>query len=190
MYGRWLRNSFIYLLILVAIVAIVFTVLGKSGSSPVEQDLSQFVNEAKAGSVESVRVSGSNVEYKLNNDDVTYKTTLEPGDTVRQVLQDAGVAQDEQPKIEIKKRSQFGNIIGLLIQFIPVLLIVGILFFFLRQAQGSNNQALSFGKSRARMFSGSPPLLTFLDVAGVEEAKEELKEAVEVLKSPEKFAAL
>src|SRR3990172_871685 len=105
MYGRWLRNSFIYLLILVAIVAIVFTVFAKGGTSPTEQDLSQFVNEAKAERVESVKVHGTSVEYKLKSDDVTYKTTLEPGDTVRQVLEDAGVSQDKQPKVEIKRRS-------------------------------------------------------------------------------------
>src|SRR5437667_10058855 len=60
----------------------------------------------------------------------------------------------------------------------------------MRQAQGSNNQALSFGKSRARMFMGNKPTITFQDVAGVEEAKQELQEVVEFLKYPEKFAAL
>jgi cell division protease FtsH len=67
---------------------------------------------------------------------------------------------------------------------------VAILFFFLRQAQGGSNQAMSFGKSKARMFSSSRPSVTFLDVAGVDEAKEELAEVVEFLKFPEKFAAL
>jgi cell division protease FtsH len=71
-----------------------------------------------------------------------------------------------------------------------MLFIVGIFIFMMRQAQGSNNQAMSFGKSRARMFTGSKPTVTFEDVAGVEEAKEELAEVVEFLKYPEKFASL
>ncbi len=190
MYGRWLRNSFIYLLILVAIVAIVFTVFRDSGSGKVEQSLTDFVAEAQAGNVISVEVDAPNLDYKLEGEDLTYKTKMEDGDTVRQILQDAGIKPEDFPKVEIKEPSQWGNILGLFLQFLPVIFIVAILFFFLRQAQGSNNQALNFGKSRARMFSGSRPSVTFLDVAGVEEAKEELKEVVEFLKYPEKFAAL
>jgi len=190
MYGRWLRNSFIYLLILVAIVAIVFTVFQDTGGSKVQQSLSDFVAEAKAGEVVSVQVDAPDLTYKLRGDDTTYKTKMEEGDTVRQILQDAGLQPEQFPKIEIKEPSQWGNILGLFLQFLPVLFIVAILFFFLRQAQGSNNQALNFGKSRARMFSGTRPSVTFMDVAGVDEAKEELKEVVEFLKFPEKFAAL
>ncbi len=73
---------------------------------------------------------------------------------------------------------------------LPVLLMIGFFIFFMRQAQGSNNQALSFGKSRARMFSGDKPTITFADVAGQEEAKQDLTEVVEFLKFPDKFAAL
>ena len=190
MYGRWLRNSFIYLLILVAIVAIVFTVFANSGSAKVEQSLQDFVADARALNVTSVEVDGSNVTYKLAGDQITYKTKMEEGDTVRQVLLDAGMRQEDLPDIKTKEPSQWGNLLRIFLQFLPIIFIVAILFFFLRQAQGSNNQALSFGKSRARMFTGNRPSVTFLDVAGVEEAKEELKEVVEFLKYPEKFAAL
>src|SRR5205085_5828026 len=79
---------------------------------------------------------------------------------------------------------------GVLVNLIPFLLIGGLLFFMMRQAQGSNNQAISFGKSRARMFMGNKSTVTFADVAGVEEAKQELQEIVEFLKFPEKFTAL
>ncbi|GAC1398519.1 MAG: ATP-dependent zinc metalloprotease FtsH [Ktedonobacteraceae bacterium] len=74
--------------------------------------------------------------------------------------------------------------------FLPLLLFVGLLIFMMRQAQGTNNQAISFGKSRARMFVGNKTTVTFADVAGVEEAKQELQEIVEFLKYPEKFVAL
>ena len=73
---------------------------------------------------------------------------------------------------------------------LPVLLIGGFLFFMMRQAQGTNNQAMSFGKSRARMFLGNKTVVTFADVAGVDEAKMELQEVVEFLKYPEKFNSL
>ena len=72
----------------------------------------------------------------------------------------------------------------------PTLFLIGIFVFMMRQAQGSNNQAMSFGKSRARLFIGNRPTVTFSDVAGVDEAKEELVEVVEFLKYPEKFQAL
>ena len=73
---------------------------------------------------------------------------------------------------------------------LPALLVAGIIWFMLRQAQGTNNQALAFGKSRARMFTGEQPTVTFEDVAGVDEAKQELAEVVEFLKEPEKFISL
>jgi cell division protease FtsH len=190
MYGRWLRNSFIYLLILVAIVAIVFTVFQGGGSGRVKQDVTTFVQEVQKGNVSDIKVDDTNVTYKLTNDDNGYKTELEKGDTLRQVLVDAGIKPEDFPKYEIKDPSPWTNYLTLLINFLPIIIILAIVFFFLRQAQGSNNQALNFGKSRARMFSGTRPSVTFLDVAGVDEPKEELKEVVEFLKYPEKFAAL
>ncbi len=192
MYGRWLRNSFIYLLILVAIVAIVFAVLQAGNDGATKQTVDDFVRSAQDGEITKVDVDGQDITYKLEGEDTDYTTKLEEGDTVRSVLVDAGVKPGTAnfPDIEIKGRSAWDTALGLMITFLPILIIVGFLFFFLRQAQGSNNQALNFGKSRARMFSGSRPSVTFLDVAGVEEAKDELKEVVEFLKYPEKFAAL
>src|SRR3989304_4678059 len=83
MYGRWLRNSFIYLLILVAIVAIVFTLL-PGGSSSVERPLTAFIEDAKAQRVESVEVNGTDLTYKLKGDEQTFKSKMEQGDTARQ----------------------------------------------------------------------------------------------------------
>ncbi|MBI3761901.1 MAG: ATP-dependent zinc metalloprotease FtsH [Chloroflexi bacterium] len=90
----------------------------------------------------------------------------------------------------VERPSDWGNIIALLGYTLPAIFVVGIIYFMLRQAQGTNNQALSFGKSRARMFTGDQPTVTFEDVAGAEEAKEELQEIVEFLKEPEKFISL
>src|SRR4030042_1916019 len=191
MSGRWLRNSFIYLLILVAIVAIVFTLL-PGGSNAQDTTLTEFGGEAQAQNIDRVEVNGTELKYWLKDDPdgQTFKSKMEEGDTARQVLQDAGIEPQDFPPIKIKQDSFWSNLPGLLIQFLPIIFIVAILFFFLRQAQGSSNQAMNFGKSKARMFSGTRPSVTFLDVAGVDEAKEELGEVVEFLKFPEKFAAL
>jgi cell division protease FtsH len=89
------------------------------------------------------------------------------------------------------EESAAGQWLGILITaFLPVLLIGAFIFFMMRQAQGTNNQAMSFGKSRARMFLGNKTVITFNDVAGVDEAKQELTEVVEFLKYPEKFNQL
>jgi cell division protease FtsH len=93
-------------------------------------------------------------------------------------------------KIEVKVPSQWADLLSTLVYIIPVLVMLGVMWFIFRQAQGSNNAAMSFGKSRARMFSGDHPTVTFADVAGVDESKEELKEVVEFLKEPQKFIQL
>ena len=90
-------------------------------------------------------------------------------------------------KLEVKPPSAWLGIITALGYILPFILLAGVFWFIFRQAQGSNNAAMSFGKSRARMFSGDQPTVTFADVAGVEEAKEELKEVVEFLREPQKF---
>jgi len=108
------------------------------------------------------------------------------------VLKDNGIdyANGRLLTLQYEPPSALSAWINLLVSFIPFILIGGLLIFMMRQAQGSNNQALSFGKSRARMFMGNKPSVTFADVAGVEEAKQELQEIVEFLKYPEKFVAL
>ena len=186
MSSRWLRNGFIYLLILVAVVAIVYSFFGRSDNIP-SKDVSQVVSDAKAGLISKIEVSGDSLTVKLKSG-ADYKSRKESGDSVFTLLHDQGVTNT--PQIEVKKGGGFGNWIGLIISFLPLILFGAILIFFMRQAQGSNAQAMSFGKSRARTFSGNRPTVTFADVAGVDEAKEELQEIVEFLKYPEKFAAL
>src|SRR3990170_4596892 len=190
MYGRLLRNSLIWVIVLVGVVAVVYTLMGQTGSDKQEVPLGQFVENVKQDQVSKVEISGSTVNYQLTNSEQQLKTKLEKGTTVYEVLKDNGVAPDDSryPKIEIKGGGfPWGTI---LINAVPLLLFGGLLIFLMRQAQGTNSQALNFGKSRARMFTGTRPGVTFLDVAGVDEAKEELQEVVEFLKWPEKFVAL
>src|SRR6185436_10495103 len=116
----------------------------------------------------------------------------EPITTGPEQLSLLGVTPEQMATVtwEVKKPSDLNGILTFLGYMLPALLVVGVIYFMLRQAQGTNNQALSFGKSRARMFTGDQPSVTFDDVAGVDEAKEELKEVVEFLKEPEKFISL
>jgi cell division protease FtsH len=191
MKGRWLRNSFIYLLILVGVIAIVFTLFGTGGGESKEDaEPSDFVADVRADRAQEIERDGETVTYKVISADgeTTYKLKLEKGDTVRGILEDAGIPVEEQPKVEIKG----GGIdwFGIFINFLPLIIFGGLLIFLMRQAQGSNTQAMSFGKSKARLFTGTRTGVTFTDVAGVEEAKEELHEVVEFLKWPEKFIAL
>src|SRR5713226_4959558 len=107
-------------------------------------------------------------------------------------LKNFDITQDQLTKVDIQvdKPNQFNNWIGLLTSFLPLVVFGALLLFMLRQAQSGNNQALSFGRSRAKLQTGDKPTVTFTDVAGVDEAKQELQEVVEFLKEPAKFANL
>jgi cell division protease FtsH len=187
--SRWLRNGFIYLLILVAVVAIVYSFFGRSDGTE-SMDLSEVITAAKAGEVSEIEVSGESLTVFTVNGE-KFKSRMEKDASIIAILDDAGVEVGaDGVNVKVKKGGGFGNWVGLFITFLPLLLFGAILIFFMRQAQGSNAQAMSFGKSKARTFSGNRPTVTFADVAGVAEAKEELQEVVEFLKYPEKFAAL
>jgi cell division protease FtsH len=189
--SRWVRNSFIYLLILVAVIAIVVSFF-RPPSGTQSEDLSWVIDQARQGKVQSIEASGDSLTVHLKDSQEVYKSRKESGSSLVEVLKDNGITVGGANGVDVKVKepSQFGNWIGILINFLPLIIFGAILIFMLRQAQGSNSQAMSFGKSRARMFAGNRPTVTFIDVAGVEEAKEELKEVVEFLKYPEKFAAL
>jgi cell division protease FtsH len=188
--SRWLRNGFIYLLILVAVVAIVYSFFGRSEGTE-SKPFSTVIADAKAGRLSEIVASGDSLTVKPKTGD-EYKSRMEPDTDLTKTLRDEGVEVGGPGglRVEFKKPSSFGNWLGLIISFLPLILFGAILIFFMRQAQGTNAQAMNFGKSRARTFSGNRPTVTFADVAGVDEAKEELQEVVEFLKYPEKFAAL
>jgi len=190
--SRWMRNTFIYLLIVVAVVAIVWSFLGGKSPGPETIDISKVITMVRDGEVKSIDVSGDNLTITPKEGSTTYKSRKESGSDTYQVFSDAGLTSQELQGVSIKidSGSKLGFVLPFLLQLVPFIILGGILIFILRQAQGSNSQAMSFGKSRARMFSGNKVTVTFADVAGVDEAKEELQEVVEFLKYPEKFASL
>ncbi|MCL5263651.1 MAG: ATP-dependent zinc metalloprotease FtsH [Chloroflexi bacterium] len=190
---KWVRNSFIYLLILVAAIALFISFVNQGSSKePGSMKIGEVIQEVKKGNIKKIDVEGDTLTIERYDTATKSTSRKEPNSNIYQVLKDAGVTPAELDKIsiDVKKPPEFGNWLGLMAQFLPLVFLAGLLLFMMRQAQGTNNQALSFGKSRARMFMSNKPTITFLDVAGVEEAKQELQEVVEFLKYPEKFAAL
>ena len=182
-----MRNSFIYLLILVAVVLVVVMVFRPSSGSR-DIAISEVITLAKAGEVTKVEVSGDDLLVFTTGDTDPVRSRKESGSSIQELFRDSGVPDDIE--IVVEGPSQFGNIFGLMLNFLPLIIFGAILIFMMRQAGGANNQAMSFGKSRAKMFTGQKATVTFIDVAGQDEAKQELQEIVEFLKYPEKFAAL
>ena len=129
-----LRKWLIWPVIIVAVITIVFTLL-PAGSSTVDRPLAEFVEDAKAGRVRSVEVDGSQIEYRLIGDEQVFRAEMEQNDTVRQVLQDSGIDPEDFPPITIKEPGFSGRLTDFAFQFLPIIFIVGILFFFLRQAR-------------------------------------------------------
>ena len=188
---RWVGNAFIYLIIFVAVIAIFFT-LFSSGDSAERIGLTTILDMANNEEIEKIVVDGDRlIVTPRQTPNQLLMTEKEPGTSVFEILQAANINPTEKSiQIEVKRSGSFGSIFGVLIQFLPLLFFGAILLFMMRQAQGSNNQTLGFGRSRARMFSGNRPTVTFADVAGVEESKTELQEVVEFLKYPERFLSL
>ena len=189
MKNRSFNNTFIYLIIFVAVVAIFFTLFNSSGG-PREIPLSEALAKARSDQISGIVVEGNKLIITQRNAEVL-TATKEDGTSIFSLLASAGVDPTASNiGIEVKTSSSLGNILGILFQFLPLIFFGAILLFMMRQAQGTNNQALGFGRSRARMFTGNRPTVTFSDVAGVEESKAELQEVVEFLKYPERFQAL
>ena len=187
-----MRNSFIYLIILVAVVLVVMMFFRPSSSSR-DIPLSEVIAEAQQGNVQSIEVKGDNLVVQLRTQEEPLDSRKEEAASIEEILRDNGVpigSGEGAVEIRVEGPSSFGNIFGLLFNFLPLIIFGAILIFMMRQAQGSNSQAMSFGRSKARLVTGQNPTVTFLDVAGQDEAKQELAEIVEFLKYPEKFAAL
>lgn len=193
MKANWSRNAFVYLLILVAGAALFFNI-SWSNQAPESISLSELAQKIQAGQVAKVTVSGEDiqVEFTKATNQADRIARREYDIPLTQTLTGLGVSPTELSSVNIHYEvpSNSSNWLALLINLLPLVFIGGLFFILFRQTQGSNNQALSFGKSRARLFTGDKPTITFDDIAGADEAKQELEEVVEFLKEPQKFAAL
>jgi cell division protease FtsH len=166
------------------IVILLFTVFQGAQQSGQEQpNFSEFLRAVEQNRVESVVIRGNHVTYSLKDSPQTQRTYIVDYPDLIKMLRDRGV------RIAVKPPDS-NPWYAIFLQWVPMLLFIGVWIFFMRQMQGGGAKALSFGKARARLISEKQNKVTFQDVAGVDEAKEELREIIDFLKDPQKFQKL
>ncbi len=191
-WNKWVRYAAVLVVLGVAVASYLYFSQPSQTNNVIP--ISKLAQDVQAGNVKGIFVSNNGsvtVTYKDNKTMTTVNATGDNG--IEQTLSNLNVSPDKLRAVDItyEKPSQWTDFVPVLIYVvIPLAFIGGLVFFMMRRAQSSNNQAMSFGKARARAFSSDKPMVTFADVAGVDEAKQELKEVVEFLKEPDKFTAL
>jgi cell division protease FtsH len=190
------QNYFVYFLLVVAIGAMLFTLYRQNPGSDKVLTINEVALAVQEGRVARIFIEADDqirVVYE-NGEEEGVESRKEPDATLVEQLRNLGVTAEQlSPNnvvIEQSKPSLWGAVLSSALYILPLIFMVGLFWFIMRQAQGSNNAAMSFGKSRARMFSGEHPTVTFADVAGADESKQELAEVVEFLKEPQKFIQL
>ena len=153
---KWLRNGFIYLLIVVAVIAIFYTLFPNVGESD-ERSISEVIAMAKQRQIDTIEIRGDKLTaYTTRGETLTSRK--EGGASLLELLTDAGVdPYGSTPTVVVKGSSGLGSLFGILLNFLPLIFFGAVLLFIMRQAQGSSNQTFSFGRSRARMLVGTQP---------------------------------
>jgi cell division protease FtsH len=183
--GRGFKNAgFAALIILVALISYAAY---RQPSTLKEIPITQAIQQANEGQYKKIEVAGDQLSItKKDQSQPSLKAFKETGSS----LKDEGLNYNK-VEVTVKPASGTGAVVGsLAINLIPVLLIGGLLYFMLKSAQGQGNQALSFGKSRARLYGNEKDKVAFKSVAGQAEAKQDLQEVVEFLKFPKKFSSV
>ncbi len=170
-------------LVLALVLFMIFSVFSKQYRSDPEIIFSEFMGAVERGDVREVVIQGHHIQGKYKNGDQF--RTFEPDDPeLVKSLRDKNV------KIAAKPDDESPWYMVLLVNWLPMLLLIGVWIFFMRQMQVGGGKAMSFGKSRAKLLTENQHRVTFSDVAGVDEAKDELQEIIEFLKDPKKFTKL
>jgi cell division protease FtsH len=181
--NRYVRNLVLWA-ILLAVVLYFFLPQLRTPKAREEITYSQFLTSAQAGRIADVTIGDDAITGHFK-DGQTFRTFAPPNDTSY-----IETLRSRNAQITVEPKSKSALWPSLLSTMLPFFLLIGLWLLMLRQAQSGSNQALSFGKSRARLHTENRPKITFDDVAGVDEAKEELQEVIEFLKHPKKFQAL
>ncbi|MBI3715647.1 MAG: ATP-dependent metallopeptidase FtsH/Yme1/Tma family protein, partial [Betaproteobacteria bacterium] len=183
--NNWVKNLGLWLVILIVLMMI-FVQVSKSGAAASKIDYSTLMAEAKAGNVERVKQEGTRTLNVTLHDGKNYTVYIPGGDIYMwEDLRKSGA------KIEARAEEEQSFLMQIFISWFPMLLLIGVWFYVMRQMQGGGRGgAFSFGKSRARMLDESTNQVTFADVAGCDEAKEEVSELVDFLRDPTKFQKL
>lgn len=185
-------QSLIYIIIATLIISAIYLIANPDDQKTEKISLNKFIEQVKTGSVESIKVVKNKIEISLvdGSKEYVYK---EGSADIYDMLDKADVSKEKTSgmEIEIVPTESTDFWIDILIGIVPFLIIIGFFVFMMRQAQSSNNQAMSFGRSRARMYDkDNKEKTTFGDVAGAKEAKEELLEVVDFLKNPGKYTSI
>jgi cell division protease FtsH len=170
-------------LVISLMVILLFNMFHQPQRSSLETTYSQFLASVQKGEVTQVTIQGDHV-FGTFVDGKTFKTFVPRDSDMIKILRDQGV------NIQAKPEEEPPWYMNVLVSWLPMLLLVGVWIFFMRQMQMGGGKAMSFGKSRARLLNESSKKVLFNDVAGVDEAKEELEEIVEFLRDPKKFTKL
>ena len=180
-----LRNLALWIIIALLLVAL-FNMFQGTGSHPTASTISftQFNQEVMQGDVKAVTIQGSQIKGQLSNGQGFTTYTPNDPDLVQRML-----AHNVQIKVQPADQGM-PTLMSIFINWFPMLLLIGVWIFFLRQMQSGGGKAMGFGKSRAKLLTERTGRVTFEDVAGVDEAKEELKEIVDFLRDPQKFQRL
>jgi YHS domain-containing protein len=150
------RRWWFWVLAVLLLLAVALTLISGGGTARQEVPLTEFIEAARAGEVRSVEVDDNEIEYKLiGADDTTYETKMEESDTVRGVLQDAGIEPEDFPAVTIRELSPLGNFIGVILQFLPVVVIVGFLVWMVRRTGQARGRGVLFGVSETDPVCGT-----------------------------------
>ena len=181
------RNLALWIIIALLLLTLFNLFKGQSTRDPATPlAFSEFLDRVESGQVRDVTIEGDKITGHLSGAGQSFLTYMpdDPGLVGR--LRSNGVLINVKPSAD----DEVSPVYGVLLNWLPMLLIIGVWIFFMRQMQGGGGKALGFGKSRAKMLTEKQGRVTFEDVAGIDEAKEELQEIVEFLKDPQKFTRL
>lgn len=183
------KNSLFYLIIIALIITAVYLLFNPDQGNVEKVSMNTFIEQVNNEEVKRIEVKNEKIDYELIDGSKKY-VYKERGETLNEIL--INVPQDIVNNIDREVVSTEGEELwtNILISIVPFLLIIGFFVFMMRSAQSSNNQAMSFGKSRARLHDKEKNKTTFKDVAGAQEAKEELVEIVDFLKKPGKYTQM
>ncbi|NKB88787.1 MAG: ATP-dependent zinc metalloprotease FtsH [Acidobacteria bacterium] len=171
-------------LVVIAVAIVVYNVFDTQTTPDTEIKFSKFLDYVEEGQVVSAKITGSRIEGELFESGAAFTTVAPEGyDDYVGLLRDNGVAIEAAP-------DQQSPYLTALVGWAPMLILIAVWIFFMRQMQSGGNRALAFGKSRARLSSNQQKKVTFKNVAGADEAKEELQEIIEFLREPQKFQRL
>jgi cell division protease FtsH len=191
-----LTNNPLKMLLLLFVFIFLFGFLFTSGNNcnaaSASTPITTVIAMAKKGEISRIEVSGSKVSAfrGVDGKNPAFKSRISAGTDILTLLAENDVRLGPPAGLDVEFKSSGGNVMGILLNFLPLIFFGGLILFMMRKAQGQNNDTMGFGRSRARVVSPDRPRATFADVAGVDEAKYELEEVVEFLKFPQRFLSL